>query len=143
MFSRQYGKSNLQKILQGMDFGKLEETAMLHVGKEIHERIMVSSPTARTDHQKDAIAAMHKSLQDNLFGVFASQIWGDEYSYVPPEPKLKTQVDQLIDDFWANPGVGHIYLYLEQLRKNPITKDLFKGESTTHHYPWYKRGSKY
>lgn len=142
MFTRQYGKSNLIKILKGMDFGKLEQTA-LQIGTGIHDSITVSSPTARNDSQKDAMAAMMEAMQQSLTGTFAKQLWGDELVYINPPPRLKSQVDKIIDKFWAYPGRGHMYLYLEQLRKNPITRDLFKGKSTTHHYPWYRRGSKY
>lgn len=143
MTTRQYGKTDLHKVLLGMDFSKLEETAMLSAGKSIHERILVSSPTARNDNLKDAMAVMVDAVQQSLTGVFAKQIWGDELEYISPPPHLKAQVNRIIDKFWAYPGEGTVYLYLEQLRKNPVTKDLFKGESTTHHYPWYRRGTKY
>lgn len=140
MFSRQHGKSDMLRILQGMDFGRLEETALkLSNG----ERVMVSNPTARNNSEKVALAAMMTAMQHSLTGTFAGQLWGDELIYTPPEPHLKSQVFDIIDKFWSYPGEGHMYLYLEQLRKNPITKDLFKGKSTTHHYPWYRRGTKY
>lgn len=148
MTTRQYGKSDLHKTLLGMDFSKLEETAM-QIGTGIHDSITIRTPTARSNNQKDAMAAMLQAMQQSLTGIFAKQIWVDELEYISPPPHLKTQVDRIIDKFWAYPGEGavylylYLYLYLEQLRKNPVTKDLFKGESTTHHYPWYRRGTKY
>jgi hypothetical protein len=142
MFTRQAGKSDLYRILQGMDFGKLEQTA-LQIGTGIHDSIVVRTPTARNDDQKDAMAVMLEAMQKTLTGTFAKQIWGDTLDYVNPPPQLKSQVDRIIDDFWAYPGTGHMFLYLEQLHRNPITRDLFKSKSTTHHFPWYRRGSKY
>lgn len=142
MFTRQAGKSDIYRVLQGMDFGKLEQTAM-QIRAGIHDSITVRTPTARSNNQKDAMAAMLEAMQQTLTGVFAGQVWGNDYVYIPPEPHLKSQVDRIIDKFWAYPGEGHMYLYLEQLRKNPLTRDLFKSESTTHHFPWYRRGSKY
>lgn len=129
MSNRQKGKS----ILQGMDLSKLEQTAMLALGKTMHDL------AEKNEINSDVYAGMQ---------VFTQKGWtiGRSFntsSYTPPEPHLKSKVDRIIDNFWAYPGEGHMYLYLEQLRKNPITRDLFKGKSTTHHYPWYRRGSKY
>lgn len=128
MSNRQNGKS----ILQGMDFGKLEQTAMLKVGRAIHDQVEMDGADS------DVYKAMEKIIQDG----WTSRTLHVQ-PYIPPEPHLKSKVKRIIDDFWAYPGEGHMYLYLEQLQKNPITKDLFKGKSTTHHYPWYRRGSKY
>lgn len=140
MFTRRHGKSDIQKILQGMDFGKLEQTALkLSNG----EYVTVSSPTGRNANQRDAFNEMIKALQLNLPDSFVNTLWGDELVYTPPPPHLKSKVDEIIDDFWKHPELGIVHLYMEQLRKNPLTKDLFKGKSTTHHYPWYRRGTKY
>lgn len=128
MSNRQNGKS----IFQEMDFGKLEQTAMLAVGKSIHNTV------EQSEIDPDIYAAMQVLIQKG----WTSRTLRVQ-PYTPPEPHLKSKVEQIIDDFWAYPGEGHMYLYLEQLQKNPITKDLFKGESTTHHYPWYRKGSKY
>lgn len=140
MFTRRHGKSDIQKTLQGMDFGKLEQTALKISNGEY---VTFSSPTGRNANQRNAFNAMIDSLQRNLTGTLANTLWGDELVYTPPPPHLKTKVDEIIDDFWEHPELGIVHLYLRQLRKNPVTKDLFKGESTTHHYPWYKRGTKY
>lgn len=129
MSNRRNGKS----ILQGMDFGKLEQTAMLTLGKTMHDLV------EKNGINSDVYAAMQVLIQK---GWTTSRPFNTT-SYIPPEPHLKSKVDRIIDKFWAYPGEGHMYLYLEQLRKNPITRDLFKGKSTTHHYPWYRRGSKY
>lgn len=129
MSNRQNGKS----ILQGMDLSKLEQTAMLTLGKTMHDLV------EKDGINSDVYAAMRVLIQK---GWTTSRPFNTT-SYIPPEPHLKSKVDQIIDKFWAYPGEGHMYLYLEQLRKNPITRDLFKGKSTTHHYPWYRRGSKY
>jgi hypothetical protein len=139
MFTRQFGKSDLKRILQGMDFGKLEQTALQIItqGGNISE-----VPTPNKKSYVDQLN-LYQAMQQSLTGTFANQLWGDTLDYVNPPPQLKSQVDRIIDDFWAYPGTGHMYLYLEQLRKNPLTRDLFKSESTTHHFPWYRRGSKY
>lgn len=140
MSTRQYGKS----ILQGMDFGKLEQRAMsmLEKGELIHDSIMVSSPTMRM--KDDVLDSMLKAMNSTITGRCATALWPDDiYGYIPPEPHCKQKVFDIIDKFWNNPGEGHMYLYLEQLKKNPITRDLFKSKSTTHHFPWYRRGSKY
>lgn len=129
MFTRRQAKS----YLSGIDFGKLEETAiaLVRAGKSI-------SVLNKKDDDFDIF------VKDMLVTKTSTgRIWGDDLYYAPPEPQLKSKVDRLIDDFWANPGEGNMYLYLAQLEKNPITRDLFKSESTTHHFPWYRRGSKY
>lgn len=128
MSNRQNGKS----ILYGLDLNKLEQTALLNLGKTIHDQVEMDGVSL------DVYTKMQTLIQKRWTGsVFNS------HSYIPPEPHLKSKVDSIIDKFWAYPGEGHMYLYLEQLRKNPITRDLFKSKSTTHHYPWYRRGSKY
>lgn len=127
MFNRQHKKS----VLYGMEFGKLEEAAMQSLKKSIDF-------TTSEGSQADLYAAMATTLSGKRGYVMG---WDD--LYIPPEPHCMSQVNEIIDKFWANPGEGHMYLYLEQLRKNPITRDLFKSKSTTHHFPWYRRGSKY
>lgn len=128
MSNRRNGKS----ILYGLDLSKLEQTAMLALGKTIHDQV-------ENESELDLYTTMQVLVQK---GWTTGRLFNTT-SYIPPEPHLKSKVDHIIDKFWAYPGEGHMYLYLEQLRKNPITRDLFKGKSTTHHYPWYRRGSKY
>lgn len=130
MFDRKKAKS----ILQGIDFGKLEATAMalMNNGKSI---------SVLSEHE-NSIYAFTDFIKD-VNGTRSGRIWADDLYFVAPEPHLKSKVDHLINDFWANPGIGHMYLYLAQLEKNPVTRDLFKSESTTHHFPWYRMGSKY
>lgn len=128
MSNRRNGKS----ILYGLDLSKLEQTAMLALGKTVHDQVEVDGISS------DVYTKMQTLIQKG----WPSRVFNMP-SYIPPEPHLKSKVDRIIDKFWAYPGEGHVYLYLEQLRKNPITRDLFKGKSTTHHYPWYRRGSKY
>lgn len=128
MSNRQNGKS----IFKGMDFGKLEQTAMLALGKGIHDEIEVSII------DPNIYSAMQKHIQNSWSSrTFRAQ------SYIPPEPHLKSKVDRIIDKFWLSPCGDDMHLYLAQIQKNPRTKDVFKGKSTTHHYPWYRRGSKY
>lgn len=128
MSNRRNGKS----ILYGLDLSKLEQTAMLTLGKTIHDQV-------ENENELDLYTTMQVLVQKG----WTTGRPFNTTSYIPPEPHLKSKVDQIIDKFWAYPGEGHMYLYLEQLRKNPITRDLFKGKITTHHYPWYRRGSKY
>lgn len=126
MSNRQNGKS----IFQGMDFGKLEQTAMLALGKAIHDQV-------DNEIEADLYATMQALIQKK---------WATSRpfpSYIPPEPHLKSKVYRIIDKFWLNPCKDDTQLYLAQIQKNPRTKDVFKGKSTTHHYPWYRRGSKY
>ena len=126
MSSRQNGKS----ILYGLDLSKLEQTAMRNLGKTMHDQVA-------NEIESDVYAAMQatilKGWTSRSFNVFP---------YIPPEPHLKSKVDRIIDKFWLNP-CDEMHLYLAQIQKNPRTKDVYKGKSTTHHYPWYRRGSKY
>lgn len=128
MSNRQNGKS----IFQGMDFGKLEQTAMLALGKSIHDQVEENGIVS------DVYAAMQVLIQKGWTGRSFNV-----FPYIPPEPHLKSKVDRIIDKFWLNPCGDDTQLYLAQIQKNPRTKDVFKGKSTTHHYPWYRRDSKY
>lgn len=127
MTNRRNGKS----ILYGLDLSKLEQTAMLTLGKTIHDQV------EENGIGPDVYATMQALIQKK---------WTTSrpfHSYIPPEPHLKSKVDRIIDKFWLNPYGDDMHLYLAQIQKNPRTKDVFKGKSTTHHYPWYRRGSKY
>lgn len=128
MSNRQNGKS----IFQGMDFGKLEQTAMLAVGKSLHNTV------EQGEIDPDIYAAMQVLIQKG----WTSRTLRVQ-PYIPPEPHLKSKVERIIDKFWLNPCYDDMHLYLAQIQKNPYTKDVFKGKSTTHHYPWYRRGNKY
>ena len=127
MSSRQNGKS----ILYELDLSKLEQTAMLTLGKTIHDQV-------ESEIESDVYAAMQAAI---LKGWTSRSF--NAFPYIPPEPHLKSKVDRIIDKFWLSPCYDEMHLYLAQIQKNPRTKDLFKGKSTTHHYPWYRRGSKY
>ena len=128
MSSRQNGKS----ILQGLDLSKLEQTAMLTLGKTIHDQV-------DNEIELELYTTMQALVQKRW--VTSRPFYAT--SYTPPEPHLKSKVDRIIDKFWLNPRYDEMHLYLAQIQKNPRTKDVFKGKSTTHHYPWYRRGSKY
>lgn len=127
MSNRQNGKS----ILYGLDLSKLEQTAMLTLGKTIHDQV------EENGINPDLYAKMQTIIQKG----WTSRVF-NTFPYIPPEPHLKSKVDRIIDKFWLNP-CDEMHLYLAQIQKNPRTKDVFKGKSTTHHYPWYRRGSKY
>ena len=129
MSNRQNGKS----ILQGMDFGKLEQAAILTLGKAIHDQIELDGISSGVYTKMQTLIQKGWTIARPFYAT----------SYILPEPHLKSKVDQIIDKFWAYPGEGHMYLYMEQLQKNPITRELFKSKSTTHHYPCYEKGSKY
>lgn len=120
-----------KSILYGLDLSKLEQTAMLTLGKTIHDQVEVNGISP------DLYAKMQTIIQKG----WTSRVFND-FPYIPPEPHLKSKVDHIIDKFWLNP-YDEMHLYLAQIQKNPRTKDVFKGKSTTHHYPWYRRGSKY
>lgn len=129
MSSRQNGKS----ILQGLDLSKLEQTAMLTLGKTIHDQV-----------EENGIGPdIYAAMQNIIMNSWTTRRPFNTPSYTPPEPHLKPKVDRIIDKFWLSPCYGEMHLYLAQIQKNPYTKDVFKGKSTTHHYPWYRRGSKY
>lgn len=132
MFQNRRGKS----VLHDLDFSKLEERLIAHAG--IHDSVDITESKFDLMSLENTLSKMKQTLANGWSG---RQVFVE--TYIPPEPHLKSKVDRIIDKFWAYPGEGHMYLYLEQLRKNPITRDLFKGKSTTHHYPWYRRGSKY
>lgn len=126
MSNRRNGKS----ILHGLDLSKLEQTAMLTLGKTIHDQV-------ENENVLDLYTTMQVLIQKKW------TITGAFPSYIPPEPHLKSKVFRIIDKFWLNPCGDDTQLYLAQIQKNPRTKDVFKSKSTTHHYPWYRRGSKY
>ena len=132
MFQNRRGKS----VLHDLDFSKLEERLIAHAG--IHDSVDITESKFDLMSLENTLSKMKQTLANGWSG---RQVFVE--TYIPPEPHLKSKVDRIIDKFWAYPGEGHMYLYLEQLRKNPITRNLFKGKSTTHHYPWYRRGSKY
>lgn len=126
MSNRLNGKS----ILYGLDLSKLEQTAMLALGKAVHDQV-----------ENENVLDLYTTMQ-----VLVQKGWttGRPFpSYIPPEPHLKAKVFRIIDKFWLNPCGDDTQLYLTQIQKNPRTKDVFKNKSTTHHYPWYRRGSKY
>ena len=129
MSNRQNGKS----ILYGLDLSKLEQTAMLTLCKTIHDQVEESGIGP------DVYAAMQAAIPK---GWTTSRPF-NTIPYIHSEPHLKSKVDRIIDKFWLNPCGDDTHLYLAQIQKNPRTKDVFKGKSTTHHYPWYRRGSKY
>lgn len=128
MSNRQNGKS----IFQEMDFGKLEQTAMLALGKAIHDQV------EENGIGPDVYAAIQTAIQKG----WTARTFNVQ-PYIPPEPHLKSKVDRIIDKFWLSPCYDDMHLYLAQIQRNPRTKDVFKSKSTTHHYPWYRRGSKY
>ena len=128
MSNRQNGKS----IFQGMDFGKLEQTAMLALGKAIHDQV-----------DSENVLDLYTTMQVLVQKGWTTARPFNTTSYIPPEPHLKSKVFRIIDKFWLSPCYDEMHLYLAQIQRNPYTKDVFKGKSTTHHYPWYRRGSKY
>ena len=128
MSSKRNGKS----ILQRLDFGKLEQTAMLTLGKTMHDQVEMD------EISPDPYAKMQTHIQKG----WTSRVFNN-FPYIPPEPHLKSKVYRIIDKFWLSPCGDDMHLYLTQTQRNPRTKDVFKGKSTTHHYPWYRRGSKY
>lgn len=132
MFQNRQGKS----VLQGMDFSKLEERLIAHAG--IHDSVDIATSLNDLKNLEDMFSKMSQVLANGWEG---RQVFVE--TYTPPPPRLKNQVDRIIGSFWENPLEGNVYLYLAQLEKNPRTKDLFKGKITTHHYPWYRKGSKY
>ena len=132
MFQNRRGKS----VLHDLDFSKLEERLIVHAG--IHDSVDITVSKSKLKNLADMLS---KIKQELVKGWVGKQSFVEVY--MPPPPRLKSQVDRIIDSFWENPLEGDVYLYLAQLEKNPRTKDVFKSKSTTHHYPWYRRGSKY
>lgn len=129
MSNRQNGKS----ILYELDLSKLEQSAMRNLGIAIHDQ------EEKNGISHDVYVAMQTHIKK---GWITSRPF-NVTSYIPPEPHLKSKVDRIIDKFWLNPCGDDMHLYMAQIQKNPRTKDVYKGKSTTHHYPWYRRGSKY
>lgn len=129
MSNRQNGKS----VLHGLDLSKLEQTAMLNLGKTIHDQVEMDG----------IIHGVYVGMQTHIQKGWINSRSFNVFPYIPPEPHLKSKVERIIDKFWLNPCHDDMHLYLAQIQKNPRTKDVFKGKSTTHHYPWYRRGSKY
>lgn len=128
MSNRQNGKS----IFHGLDLSKLEQAAIRNLGKTMHDLV-----------ENDGInSGVYAKMQVMTQKVWTSRLF-NVFPYIPPEPHLKAKVDRIIDKFWLSPCGDDMHLYLAQIQKNPRTKDVFKSKSTTHHYPWYRRGSKY
>lgn len=126
--------------LVGIDFSSLEDRVAMAIndGRSIHA--VTDSHTSRmTD---DVLDAMLKTMQVNLSGRKIDWYTMDDL-YTPPKPHCMSKVHDIIDSFWSAPALGLYGQYIAQLDKKPKTKDVFKGKSTTHHYPWYRRGSKY
>ncbi len=105
---------------------------MRNLGKTMHD--LVEMDGINSDVYAKMQALIQKGWPSRVFNI---------PTYIPPEPHLKSKVDRIIDKFWISPCGDDMHLYLVQIQKNPRTKDVFKGKSTTHHYPWYRRGSKY
>ena len=132
MFQNRRGKS----VLFDLDFSKLEERLIAHAG--IHDSIDITVSKLDLMNLENTLSKMKQTLANGWTG---RQVFVE--TYIPPEPHLKSKVDRIIDKFWLNPCGDDTQLYLAQIQKNPRTKDVFKSKSTTHHYPWYRRGSKY
>nr|DAE39540.1 MAG TPA: hypothetical protein [Bacteriophage sp.] len=132
MFQNSRGKS----VLHDLDFSKLEERLIAHAG--IHDSVDVTVSKFDLMNLENTLSKMKQTLANGWTG---RQVFVE--TYISPEPHLKSKVDRIIDKFWLNPCGDDTQLYLAQIQKNPRTKDVFKGKSTTHHYPWYRRGSKY
>ena len=133
MFTRQSAKS----ILTGMDFGKLEQTAI----RLISSGQIVSGDAINKQSYIDQLD-LYQAIHNSLFGIVEKTVMMDDL-YTPPKPHCMSQVHAIINSFWSAPALGLYGQYIAQLDKKPKTKDVFKGKSTTHHYPWYRRGSKY
>lgn len=116
MTNRRNGKS----ILYGLDLSKLEQTAMLTLGKTIHDQAEMDGVSSDVYTKMQTL--IKKGWPSRVFNV---------PSYIPPEPHLKSKVFRIIDKFWLNPCRDDTQLYLTQIQKNPRTKDVFKGKSTT------------
>lgn len=132
MFQNRRGKS----VLFDLDFSKLEERLIAHAG--IHDSIDITVSNLDLMNLENTLSKMKQTLANGWTG---RQVFVE--TYIPPEPHLKSKVDRIIDKFWLNPYGDDMQLYLTQIQKNPRTKDVFKSKSTTHHYPWYRRGNKY
>lgn len=56
---------------------------------------------------------------------------------------LECKLDAIIDNLW-NGKNGQIFAsYIQAVRDNPRTKDVYRSKSTTHSFPWYHRNRKY
>ena len=104
MSSRQNGKS----ILYELDLSKLEQTAMLTLGKTIHDQV-------ESEIESDVYAAMQAAI---LKGWTSRSF--NAFPYIPPEPHLKSKVDRIIDKFWLSPCYDEMHLYLAQIQKKVL-----------------------
>lgn len=56
---------------------------------------------------------------------------------------LECKLDDIIDSLWSGKG-GQIFgSYIDTVKKNPRTKDVYRSKSTTHSFPWYHKNRKY
>lgn len=132
-----------KSVLVGMDFSSLEDRTAAAIAIRDGNSARVVSVSSEGRIKDDAIdALLMQALQHGLSGMKADWYTIDDV-YLPPKPHCMSQVHDIIDSFWSAPALGLYGQYIAQLDKKPKTKDVFKGKSTTHHYPWYRRGSKY
>lgn len=138
-----------KSVLLGADFSGLEQRVMAHyrsqskaiMMKQMQELLM-SGKAVMTTHDM-VVSTPTNDLSDAMvYGLNLNWLYGDDL-YLPPTPHCQRKAFSIIDKFWSGKQLGLYGQYIEQLNRNPKTKDVFKGKSTTHHYPWYKRGSKY
>lgn len=138
-----------KSVLLDANFSGLEQRVVAHyrsqskaiMMKQMQELLM-SGKAVMTTHDM-VVSTPTNDLADAMtYGLNPNWLFGDDL-YLQPTPHCQKKVFNIIDKFWYGKQLGLYGQYIEQLNRNPKTKDVFKSKSTTHHYPWYKRGSKY
>lgn len=114
------------------------KSAMLDSMKEL----LKSGKSVMTTHDMVVTTPTDDIADATLYGLSPNWIWSDDL-YVQPTPHCQRKAFAAIDKFWSARELGLYGQYMAQLERNPKTKDVFKSKSTPHHFPWYKRGSKY
>lgn len=138
-----------KSVLLDVDFSSLERRVMASQKSQAKalmyqqmQELIKNGISVVTTHDM-VVSTPTSDMSDALLrGIQIHSIFGDEY-YVAPEPHCQRKAFASIDKFWSARQLGLYGQYIAQLEHKPKTKDVFKGKSTTHHYPWYRRGSKY
>lgn len=134
---------NKRSVLD-IDFSSLERNVLI-TSRSHSKSIMQNLLQEMAKEQNNLIGKigkMHTSAVDAMaYGMSIHSFVGDLFTL--PEPHCQKKVFNIIDQFWSGKQSGLYGQYIEQLNRNPKTKDVFKGKSSTHHFPWYRRGSKY
>lgn len=75
--------------------------------------------------------------------LYGFSVYSTTFDELEQKSALECKLDDIIDSLWSGKG-GQIFgSYIDTVKKNPRTKDVYRSKSTTHSFPWYHRNRKY